>query len=102
MRRKSWDNVRRASSAIAPAISTPVGPAPTTVKVKAVRRSSSELESQQLRKHSKCIAASSKFFNQARTLPIPHRQNKNAVPLPRQLSIIVVRVGQVIGRVDLL
>jgi hypothetical protein len=43
MRRKSWDNVRRANSAIA----TPVGPAPTTVKVKAVRRSSSELESQQ-------------------------------------------------------
>ena len=35
IRRKSFFSVRLASSAICPAISTPVGPAPTTTKVSA-------------------------------------------------------------------
>ena len=43
IRRKSFFSVRWASSAICPAISTPVGPAPTTTKVRA--RSASTADS---------------------------------------------------------
>jgi len=43
MLRKSLANAFFASSAIAPAISTPVGPAPTTMKLSRPRRSSSSV-----------------------------------------------------------